>query len=69
MASTITPTYTDGTSLIAITTLALNGVFQTTFSLNTKWGAWVFIWIGRGGTTALTNGVDIRIRRTHMHGR
>lgn len=63
-----TPTWTGNNSLLAITTVARLGISRTTFSLNNKWGAYVYVWMGRGGTTALSNGVDIRIRRTFNNG-
>lgn len=68
MTTTTTPSWTADADLVAITTVALNAVSRTTFSLNGKLGALIHIWLGRGGTTALTNGVDIRIRRALNNG-
>lgn len=55
MATVVTsPTWTDGATLLAITTVALNAVSRTTFSLNGKIGAMVYIWLGRGGAIIMT---------------
>jgi len=63
MSKTTTPVYTDNVSVIAAATLARLGTARGTIDLRTKYGAWLFFKIGRGGTTALTNGIDILVRR------
>ncbi len=64
MAQTVTPTWTDNVTILALTTLALNAVSRTTFDWRAKWGGFCFIRIGRGGVTALTQGVPVLLRRT-----
>ncbi len=62
MAST-TPSWTDGGgTVIAFTTLPLNGTVRGTLDLRGKYGARLFAAIGRTATTALTNGVDLRVQ-------
>ena len=61
--ATVTPVFTDNVSVIAAATLAKGAVSRGTIDLRTKYGAWLFMKIGRGGTTALTNGIDIFARR------
>lgn len=68
MAATITPAFTDNVSVAAITTLARNATARATLDLRTKWGAWVHVLTGRGGTTALSAGIDILARRTQSNG-
>ena len=65
MARTVTPVWTDNVALLVRTTLA-KGITanNTQFSWPTKWGGMVFVRIGRGGTTALTVGVSVLLRRT-----
>lgn len=57
-----TPVWTDPTSVIAAATLARGSTSRGTLDLRTKFAARLFIKIGRGGTTALTNGVDVLVR-------
>jgi len=65
MTVTFTPSWTDtGTEVIAPQALARGSSARGTLNLLTKHGAYVFIGLGRGGTTALTNGVTVEIRRT-----
>jgi hypothetical protein len=45
------------------TTLARGSTARGTLDLLTKLGAYLFVRIGRGGTTGLTNGCDVLIRR------
>jgi hypothetical protein len=60
-----TPVWTDNITLLGRTTLARGITANTsTFDLRGKWGANVFIRIGRGGTAALSSGVVVNIRRT-----
>lgn len=62
--STITPTWTDNVTILAMTTLARQAVSRTTFDWRTKWGGYVFVRLGRGGTTALSSGIPVLFRRT-----
>lgn len=65
MASTITPTWSDNVTVLAIGAINRNTVSRTApIDLRTKWGAMLFVRIGRGGTTALTTGVAVIARRT-----
>jgi hypothetical protein len=64
MASTITPNVTDDSVVLANTTVTLGSVNRVTpIDWRTKWGGYIFARIGRLGTTALTNGVTVLIRR------
>jgi hypothetical protein len=67
MPSTITPSWSN-LSVLAITTVANNAVSRSTMDLSAKWGAWVYVQLGRGGTTALPNGVDVLVARTGSAG-
>lgn len=60
----LTPVWTDNSSIKAITTLAKNATVRTTIDWRTKWGGYLFVRMGRGGTTALSVGVNILVRRT-----
>lgn len=63
--STIAPTFTDNVSVVASATLARNALTQGTIDLRTKYGMYLFARIGRTATSvALTNGVDLIVRRT-----
>lgn len=62
--ATTTPSWTDNVTLQAITTLARNSVGRVTFDWRTKWGGYVFVMLGRGGTTALSVGIPVLARRT-----
>lgn len=62
--ATITATWTDNVSVIAATTLARGSVSRTTLDLRTKRGAFLMVRLGRGGTTALSAGVNVLARRT-----
>lgn len=65
MTVIFTPSWTDtGTEVIAPQALARGSSLRGTLDLSTKHGAYVFVGVGRGGTTALTNGVNVEIRRT-----
>lgn len=59
----ITPTWNEET-VIASADLARGSVARGTLDLRSKHGAYLFARLGRGGTAALTNGVDVLIRRT-----
>ncbi len=61
----ITPSWTDtATNIVAIASLARNAVVSGTIDLRSKFGAFLFICVGKTGTTALTNGVEVRVNRT-----
>lgn len=62
--ATATPTWTDNVSVIADSNLARGSTSRGTLDLRTKRGAWLFLGIGKQGTTALTNGVRVLVRRT-----
>lgn len=62
--ATSVATWTDSVSVIAFGTLARNATTRATLDLRAKWGAYLSVMLGRGGTTALTNGVDVLCRRT-----
>lgn len=57
------PSWTDATSIVAITTLAKGAVSTTTFAVTSKFGAYVFVYLARTGTTALGSAIQVRIRR------
>jgi hypothetical protein len=68
MTITFTPSWTDDAAgtrvVIAPQALARGSVVRGTLALAGKHGAYLFVGVGRGGTTALTNGVQVEIRRT-----
>ena len=70
MATVVTtPTWATGpTAVIAIQMLALGAVVRGTVNLAGKFGGYITIFVMRSGATALTAGVDVRIRRTHGSG-
>jgi hypothetical protein len=69
MTITFTPSWTDtGTQVIAPQCLTLGNLVRGTLDLSTKFGAYLFIGIGRGGTTVLTTGVQVEVRRTFNAG-
>lgn len=59
----VTPVFTDGVSVISAQVLAWGNTLRGTIDLRTKFGAYLFARLGRGGANALTNGVDVLIRR------
>ncbi len=63
----VTPNFTDNLSVVTAQVLARGSTVRGTIDLRTKFGAYVFAKIGRGGTTALsggtTPGVDVLMRR------
>lgn len=62
--ATFTPVWTDsGTALITARCMARGTVVRTTLDLRTCFGAYLLAGVGRGGTTALTNGVNFIARR------
>lgn len=60
--SSVTPVYTDNVSVIAAAVLARGSTTRGTIDLRSKLGARLYAKLGRGGTTALTNGVNLLIR-------
>lgn len=68
MTNTVTPTFTDNVSVVAAAVLARGSTARGTLDLRSKFGAYLFAKIGRGGTTGLTNGVDVLIRRMPNNG-
>jgi hypothetical protein len=63
--ATFTPSWTDtAATVVSPQILARGSTVRGTIDLRSKVGAWVFIGVGRGGTTALTNGVNVEVRRT-----
>lgn len=61
--ATVNPVFTDAVSVVAAQVLARGSTVRNTIDLRQEFGAYLFVKIGRGGTTALTNGVDVLIRR------
>lgn len=62
--ATITPVWTDGTTIQAISTLARGAVGRSTYAVTSKFGAFIYVYLGRTGTTAITtSGIQVRIRR------
>jgi len=57
----ITPSWSEST-VITPQVLARGSTLRATLDLRTKHGARLLIRLGRGGTAALTNGVDVLIR-------
>jgi hypothetical protein len=62
--STTTPSFTDPTTVVADGTLAKGSISSGTLNLAAKFGAWLFLAIGKGGTTGLSNGCAVLVRRT-----
>lgn len=63
--ATLTPTTPGVSTVVTAANLARGSVSRTTFDWRTKFGGWLMIRIGRQGTTALTNGINIVVRPTH----
>lgn len=59
----ILPSYTDNVSVIAPVAVTTGNLVRGTLDLSTKIGAWIYIGIGHGGTTGLTNGANVEVRR------
>lgn len=68
MANTVTPTFTDNVSVVAAAVLAKGSTARGTVDLRLKFGAYLFLKIGRGGTTAITAAVRVQIRRMLNNG-
>jgi len=59
------PSWTDtGATVISPAALGRGNVKRGTIDLRSKFGAYLLLGLGRGGTTALTNGVNVEVRRT-----
>jgi hypothetical protein len=58
------PSWSEST-VISPVALAKGEVERATLDLRTKFGAFIFLGLGRGGTTALSSGVNVEIRRTY----
>ena len=57
------PTWTDNVSVVSAQVLARGSTVRGTIDLRGKLGAYLHVSIGRGGTAALTNGVEVLVRR------
>jgi hypothetical protein len=72
MSITFTPTWTDDAAgariVIAPQALEKGYSIRGTLDLSTKFGAYLFLGLGRGGTTVLTNGVNVEVRRNVQAG-
>lgn len=68
MATVTTPSWTSRTAVIAIQMCALGAVKRGTIDLTGKFGGYLSIFVMRSGATALTAGVDVRVRRLHGSG-
>lgn len=67
---TINPTWVDNVSVQAAYALGAGNKLVVTNNLDLRGehGAYLFIGVGRSGSTALTNGVDVRVRRLLNNG-
>ena len=63
MSSTTTPVWTDNVSVVSAQVLARGSTVRGTLDLRSKYGAYIFGKVGRGGTTGLTNGCNFIVRR------
>lgn len=63
MTTTVTPSFTDNVSVVAAAVLAKGATSRGTLDLRAKFGAYLMVKMGRGGTTALTNVPHVLIRR------
>jgi hypothetical protein len=63
------PSWTDtGTTVVSPVALGRGNVRRNTIDLRSKFGAYLFLGVGRGGTTALSNGLNVEVRRTLNNG-
>lgn len=63
------PSWTDiGTTVIAPVALGRGEVKRDTIDLRNKFGARLFLGVGRGGTAVLSAGVNVEVRRTPNNG-
>lgn len=63
MATVFTPTWTDGTAIRAITTLAKGAVSRSTYAMPAKRGGYLTLFIMRTGATALDVSIKVNVRR------
>lgn len=63
--STVTPTWTKKTAVIAIAMLAKGAVTRGTIDLTNKRGAFITAFVLRSGATAIDVAIQIRARRLH----
>lgn len=61
--TTTIPAWSDNVGIVAAQVLARGATVRGTLDLRAKYGAYVFGKQGRGGTAALTNGVNFMLRR------
>lgn len=60
----LTPKWTDGTTITAITTLSRGSMARATYTCTSKYGAYIYVYLARTGTTAITTlALQVRIRR------
>ncbi len=60
--SNLTPVWTDDVTVIAATDVPIGTSLQGTLDARSLHGAKIFVRIGRGGTTILSNGIAVLIR-------
>lgn len=63
--ATATPTWTDNVSIVAARNLSRGSTYRATFDWRSKIGGRLLVRMGRQGTTALTNGVNVIVRPTY----
>lgn len=69
MATTFTPTLSnDGSDIIAKQVITRGSTVRGTINLQTAFGAWAFVKLGRGGTAALTTAASVRFSRVPANG-
>src|SRR2546421_8152965 len=61
--ATATPNWTDNVSVIAAATLASGTRTRGTIDLRSKFGAFLFVRLGRKGSTAPGSAIQVQIRR------
>src|SRR5436305_15346721 len=61
--ATATPNWTDNVSVIAAATLTAGNKTRGTIDLRSKFGAFLFVRLGRKGATAPGSAIQVQIRR------
>ena len=61
--ATATPNWTDNVSIIAASTLAAGNKTRGTLDLRSKFGAFLFVRLGRKGSTAPASAIQVQVRR------
>ena len=61
--ATATPNWTDNVSVIAAATLAAGNKTRGTIDLRSKFGAFLFVRMGRKGSTAPASAIQVQVRR------